>query len=145
MKTKISLALGLATVLGAQDNHYTPQVKVRTLLKSDTTSNGTRVVYPTVAHPEVTSIAVDIPPGAQTGWHSHPVPGYAFVLAGTLDVEEKGGKTRRFGPGMAFAEMVGKSHNGRTVGQDTVKLLVTFTGEKGKGFTAKDDDHPGVK
>jgi len=138
-------ALCLAGLAFSQESHYSPQVKVRTLLKSDTTSDGARIAYPTAGHPEVSSLAVDIPPGAQTGWHRHPVPGYAFVLAGTIEIQDQDGKSRRFGPGAAFAEMVGKSHNGRCVGQDTVKLLVTFTGEQGKAFTLKDESHRDAK
>jgi hypothetical protein len=37
--------------------------------------------------------------------------------------------------------MVDRAHNGRNVGQDTVKLLVFFTGDKDRPFTEKVGHH----
>ena len=44
-----------------------------------------RIRYPQVDDPEVQSLIVEIPAGGETGWHTHPVPAYAYILAGTID------------------------------------------------------------
>lgn len=117
---------------------YTGDIRVRVLLKTDTTSLGHAIEYPEVGAPEVTAIEVVIPPGGETGWHRHPVPGYGYVLSGTLTLETGEGKTFTFGPGDAFAEVVKTRHNGRNLGTEPVKLVAFFTGEKGKAFTIKE-------
>jgi quercetin dioxygenase-like cupin family protein len=117
---------------------YTGNIQVRVLLKTDTTSIGQAVEYPDIDSGEVTAIEVIIPPGGQTGWHRHPVPGYGYILAGTLTLETEGGKTFVFRPGDAFAEVVKARHNGRNLGKEPVKLVAFFTGAKGRAFTIKD-------
>ncbi len=117
---------------------YTGNIAVRVLLKTDTTSIGASIRYPDIENPEVTAIEVTIPPGAETGWHRHPVPGYGYILSGELTLETASGKTFVLGPGRAFAEVVDEAHNGRNLGKDPVKLVAFFTGEKGKAFTIKE-------
>jgi quercetin dioxygenase-like cupin family protein len=80
---------------------------------------------------------VELPPGTETGWHQHPVPGYAYVMQGTLSLEIEGGKQLQFSAGQGFAETLNTLHNGRNLGKEPVKLLVTFTGEAGKPFAIK--------
>lgn len=117
---------------------YTGNIQVRVLLKTDTTSLGQAIAYPDIGNPEVTAIEVVIPPGGETGWHRHPVPGYGYILAGTLTLETEEGKTFVLGSGSAFAEVVKSRHNGRNLGNEPVKLVAFFTGEKGKAFTQKE-------
>jgi quercetin dioxygenase-like cupin family protein len=80
---------------------------------------------------------VRIPAGQETGWHTHSMPGYAYVLSGTITLEYEKGVTKQFKSGEAFAEVVNVSHNGRNNGTDDVVLVVFFTGEKGIPFTQK--------
>ena len=74
---------------------------------------------------------VEIKPGAETGWHSHPVPLYAYVLEGDLTVEVKGGNTYHFTAGNAIVEVVNVPHNGKNLGATPVVLIVFYTGETG--------------
>ena len=129
--------LAFLPVLARADG-YSGDVRVRVLLKTDTTSLGQPVEYPDVDQAEVTAIEVIIPPGSETGWHRHPVPGYGYILAGTLTLETEEGKTFVLGPGSAFAEVVKSRHNGRNTGTEAVKLVAFFTGEVGRPFTVKD-------
>jgi quercetin dioxygenase-like cupin family protein len=131
-------ALAVFCVIPSFADGYSPGIQVRILLKTDTTSLGAAVKYPEVANPEVTSIEVTIPPGAETGWHRHPVPGYAYVLSGSLTLEVEGVATRTLRAGEAYAELVGVRHNGKNSGNDPVKLIAFFTGEKGMPFTVRD-------
>ena len=57
------------------------------LKKTSVTGNGQKITYPLTDKAEVTAMIVDLPPGAETGWHKHPVPVYAYVISGNLTVE----------------------------------------------------------
>src|SRR5690606_23802905 len=107
------------------------------LLKTTTTSSGAPIRYPAIDDPEVTAVIVDIPPGAETGWHKHPVPAYAYLMEGEIEVEMRGGKKSVFKAGDAFAEMVDTEHNGRNLGAAPVKILMFVTGKRSWPFTVK--------
>jgi len=119
------------------ESAYHAAVKVTTLTKTATTSAGDPIAYPQIDDPEVTALLVEIPPGADTGWHEHPVPCYAYIMAGTVVVETRDGTTHTFSAGDAFAEMMNRLHNGRNPGPETVRLVMFVTGEKGKPFTVR--------
>lgn len=116
---------------------YQAQIQVMPLLRTTTTAAGQPIVYPAAVQPEVTAALVEIPPGAQTGWHKHPFPCYAYLLSGELEVELEGGKVNRFKAGDALVEAVNLMHNGRNVGTEPVKLVLFATGDKDKPFTVK--------
>jgi quercetin dioxygenase-like cupin family protein len=123
--------------LGIYAEGYDAAIQSRGLLKTDTTFAGQAIRYPEVLNPEVTALEILIPAGAETGWHTHPFPGYAYVLSGELTVELENGVIHRFIAGQSVAESVDKIHNGRNLGKVPVKLIAFFTGEKGKAFTEK--------
>jgi quercetin dioxygenase-like cupin family protein len=104
---------------------------VEKILVSVSASNGQPHRYLKTDKPEVTALTVEIPPGAETGWHLHTVPVYAYVLSGTLTIELADGKLLAFKPGEAIVEVQNLAHNGRNPGRETVKLVVFYTGEEG--------------
>lgn len=130
--------LGLVHVAVAEEA-YKPVVKVQPLLKTTTTTSGDPIHYPDIDDPEVQSLIVEIPAGGETGWHTHPVPAYAYILSGSIEVESEGGAKRLFKAGDSFAEMVNRKHDGRVVGDDPVRILMIVTGEKGKPFSVRTD------
>ena len=85
---------------------YKKQVQVTPLLRATTTSAGQPIVYPNTADPEVTAVLVEIPEGAETGWHEHPFPCYAYVVSGEIFVEVQGGATNRFTAGQALRRVL---------------------------------------
>jgi quercetin dioxygenase-like cupin family protein len=115
----------------------TPPVSAAQVLKTTHSWDGKPIVYPQGSG-EATALRIEIQPGAETGWHQHPVPSFAMVLEGTLQVTLRDGSSRRFGAGEAFAEVVNTSHNGRNVGAAPVKLLVVYAGASGTALTHKD-------
>jgi quercetin dioxygenase-like cupin family protein len=139
MKLRTILILGLAlTASGAlAEESYKPAVKVKRILQTTTTTSGDPIQYPTFSDPEVQTLIVEIPPGGETGWHTHPVPAYAYVLAGTIEVESEGGAKRIYKAGDSFAEMVNHKHDGRVVGAETARILMIVTGEKGAPFSVR--------
>lgn len=111
-------------------------VKVTPLLKSSSSWNGAQLAWP-AGQAEVTALQIEIAPGAETGWHLHPVPSFAYVLEGELEVSLKDGAMKRFSAGQALAEVVGTMHNGRNVGSGPVKLVVFYVGAAGSTLTIK--------
>lgn len=127
----------LCLPLGALALEETAAVKVTPLLKTDKSWDGKALAYPE-GKAEITGIMVEIAPGAETGWHLHPVPSFGVILEGTLEVGLKDGRAKRFQPGDAIAEVVDTLHNGRNVGATPVKIMVFYAGASGKPLTLKE-------
>lgn len=124
------LALLILMPLWGWAAEYDTGVQSRVILQAETMSNGEPIDYLDADRPQVTVMTVDIAPGVATGWHSHPMPVYAYVMAGQLTVEIEGGKTAEFGEGAAIIEVVNLRHNGTNHGKVPVKLLVFYLGAK---------------
>ncbi|MDQ0394636.1 cupin domain-containing protein [Labrys monachus] len=141
MKILVVALLGAVSIVSAAraEDSYKPSVVVTRLLQTTTTSSGDPIRYPSFSDPEVQSLIVEIPPGGETGWHLHPVPTYAYILSGAIEVEGEDGARHVFKAGDSFAEMVDRKHDGRVVGSDPVRILVLVTGEKGKPFSVRTD------
>lgn len=118
---------------------YNSGVSSTVLKKTTTTGNGDKIVYPVTDRPEVTAMTVEMAPGAQTGWHKHPVPVYAYVVAGNLSVELESGPPLSFRAGDAVIEVVNTLHNGRNLGPDPVKLAVFYLGTEGSPNVVKQE------
>lgn len=116
---------------------YNAGVESKQVLLSTTNALGKSLKYPSAKTPEVTGIKVTIPPGQETGWHTHSVPGYAYVISGELTIEYAGGLSKTFKAGEAFSEVVDTAHNGRNKGAEDVVLIAFFTGDRGVPFTKK--------
>ncbi len=116
---------------------YASAVLVRPLLVTTVTGNGTPIDYPDTDKEEITVAEVTLNPGAETGWHTHANPVYAYVLSGTLAVDYADGTGRTFATGEAVIEVVDAPHNGRAVGAEAVRLIVFYTGIQGKPNSEK--------
>lgn len=83
----------------------------------------------------VTSAIVTLPPGAETGWHKHEVPLFAYILEGemTIDYGERGKKTYRAGD--SFLEAYDWPHNGANSGDVPLKLIAVYMGGGDKANT----------
>ncbi len=127
------LIVALSTVVAsAVAADYPGGVKAIQLLKATEAANGQKLSYCRTDKPEVTALLVEIPVGGSTGWHSHPIPVYAYVLSGALTVEIKDGGTYEYREGDALVEVINTPHNGITKGDKPAKLAVFYTGEAGK-------------
>ncbi len=141
------LAAGFAGALpsAARDRAeaaYTAAVRTTPLLRTTTDVAGTPIVYPARGAAEVTGVLVELPTGAETGWHKHTVPCFAYILGGEIAVAQRDGPTRTFRAGDAFAELIGIEHNGRTIGTGPVRLVFFAAGVQGEPFTVKDAPGP---
>ncbi|WP_148713773.1 cupin domain-containing protein [Chitinolyticbacter meiyuanensis] len=128
------LLLALAAPAHALDN--LASVKATPLLKTTTSWNGAPLSYP-AGTAEISGLMIEIPIGGETGWHSHPVPSFGYVLEGELEVSLQNGRKNRIKAGEALAEVVDTLHNGRNVGAGPVRLVVFYAGAKGAPLTEK--------
>ncbi|MEI6322237.1 MAG: cupin domain-containing protein [bacterium] len=133
----LTLCLSLS-VRGEQAKpDYNFDVRVTPLLRTSTNFAGQQIEYPHTHSAEVSILVVTIPPGKQTGWHTHPVPLFGYVLSGEITVDIKGHGKHTFHTGDTLAECVNLLHNGVNTGGVPVKLLIFVAGEKSVPFTVK--------
>ena len=136
-----SITAGLATLVAvamwAGLLQSAPAMAGEPLLKTRTTILGQAIDYPAGDPAEVTSLIVTLQPGAETGWHKHPVPLYGYLLSGqiTVDYGEQG--TRTYPPGEAFMEAVESWHNGHNGGTEPARILVVVMGAVGREITVQ--------
>ena len=118
-----------------------PVIKVTPLGRTTSSWDGAPLAYP-AGQAEISAMLIEIAVGAETGWHLHPVPSFAYVLQGTLEVTLRDGRTKRLGPGEALVEVVNTQHNGRNVGTQPVRLVVFYAGAAGTALTLKPPAEP---
>jgi quercetin dioxygenase-like cupin family protein len=114
----------LATPALAQDVVVTP------VLTTGETATGQKIQLPQENATLVAAI-YDIAPGAVLPEHKHPYPRYAYVLEGTIRVDNtQAGMSRTYVKGEIIVEAVGQWHKGTNAGEGPVKLLVIDMIEK---------------
>jgi quercetin dioxygenase-like cupin family protein len=104
--------------------------EVRMVLSTGLTVTGEPIRYPSGAA-KITAEEITLQPGQQTGWHTHPVPFFGYILEGelTVDYGAKGKRIYRKGDGLA--EAMNQAHDGRNTGPNPVKILAVFIGQEG--------------
>lgn len=137
LRILLPFILSLLWQSGAMALEVSATVKVSTLFKTETSWDGKPIEYPS-GKAEVTGMVVEIAPGGETGWHSHPVPSFGFVLEGELEVQLRSGAVKRVKPGEALAEVVNTFHNGRNVGSVPLRLVVFYVGSAGQKLSVNE-------
>lgn len=104
------------------------------ILQTTTSWDGSPIIYPE-GEAQITALHIEIPSGVETGWHYHPVPSFGYVLEGTLELTMEDGKTLTFNKGEALAEVTNRIHSGKSIGENSLKLIVFYTGVTEKELT----------
>ena len=78
--------------------------------------------------PVVTAAIITVPPGSQTGWHSHEAPLFAWMLDGALTIDYGPDGTLTYAKGEAPLEAFCTPHNGQNRGTEPARLLAVFMG-----------------
>jgi quercetin dioxygenase-like cupin family protein len=126
-----SIAL-ITSPLQAQERS---DVAITQLLSATTTSSGQSIVMPRKDAQVVASI-YEITPGATLPVQNHPFPRYAYVLSGTLLVNNLDtGQTNVYRPGNFILESVGQWQTDTNSGDEPLKLLVIDVVEQGQSNT----------
>ena len=123
----LALSLLLAIPSALYPESYDSSVQVQENLSSTTTWDGASIHYPP-GTAKVAGAIVTLAPGAETGWHTHPVPCLALILEGELLVELKDGRTKKLKAGDTLAEVINTPHNGINIGKTTLKIAVFYAG-----------------
>jgi quercetin dioxygenase-like cupin family protein len=128
----IVVGVGIMLALGACSGEDLPPVSSRVLLdKADTTVLGDGFSYPGAENPEITSSIVRLEAGAETGWHLHEAPMYAYILDGTLEVTydvDGAMVTKTYHQGDAIMEGLDFPHMGKNLTNRPVSILVVNIG-----------------
>ena len=111
-----------------------------TILKTSTTWEGDKIVYPQ-GEPEITSVILKIKEGEVTKFHCHPVPTLGYILKGSLEVETKAGNKTRFNQGDSLVEVMKTVHRGTAIGGDA-EAVVFYVGEKSMPNTVLTENDP---
>lgn len=114
----------------AADEAISYQNLVTPLLSSSETVIGQAIAYP-AGEAKVTAAIVTIPPGGETGWHTHPVPLFATLLDGELTVDYGTKGTRVYKSGDSLLEAMNWPHNGTNKGTVPVRILAVYMGAAG--------------
>lgn len=118
----------------AQSSEKQPVVS-KQILQTSATWDGGNIAYPNKKPAEITALQIEFPPGSETEWHRHPVPSLAYIMSGELEVTIKDGDSKTFQEGDAFAEVINTWHYGKNIGDEPVRLVVFYVGEKGMKLT----------
>lgn len=128
----VAIVLAIAGFAGAglaQDTEA--PITAETLLSTQTTVIGQPFDYPTETPAEISASIVTIAPGAETGWHIHPVPLFGYMLEGTLTVDYGSRGTRTYESGDSLVEAWNWPHNGINHGDVPVQVMVVYAGAEG--------------
>lgn len=108
-----------------------PDARVLQLLASGKTVTGEVIQYPAGTPAKVTALVLTLQPGEETGWHTHDVPAFGYVLEGELSVEYADNTVLTYKPGDALLEAMSIGHNGRNTGSGPMRILAVFMGADG--------------
>jgi len=137
LKTGFLLALASTFVIAvpaAAEESVQYRNLLTPLLETETDIIGQPIVYPS-GNPKVTSAIVVIPPGKDTGWHTHEVPLFVHVLDGTVTVDYGDKGTKVYKAGETFMEAMNWPHNGINKEEVPARILAVYMGSKDKTNT----------
>ena len=108
---------------------------IETLLTASESWNGDLYSYPQ-GQAQMTLLKITAPVGFKTPVHTHPQPGVAYVVKGTLDCVVTADNTKVFSVGDSFATTFGETpHYCESVGNESAIIYVVYAGTKGDPVT----------
>jgi len=113
-----------------------PYPSQQQLLSATQTVAGEPIAYPATGPAKVTAQVVTITPGADTVFHRHPAPMFAYILEGEVTVDYGAQGKRTFRPGDAFMEAQQVVHRGTNTGAVPVRILAVSMGAEGTANVA---------
>jgi len=117
----VALAMGISLVA-----QQPPALKRTVVSKTDMAG---------IADREGVMVWVDLPVGAAEGKHTHAAEVFAFVIEGTVSLENEGSPKTTLKAGDYFHILPGKVHEAVNTGTTPAKFAAVFVAEKGKPLT----------
>ncbi len=133
--TLIAVLLSLAVSCAPKNTETALPISSKEILKTSTSWDGDPIIYPD-GDPEIKAIIIELQEGVDTGFHCHPVPNLAYMLAGEIEVEVFEGPKQVFKKGDAFEEVIHTWHKGRVL-KGPAKIVVFYVGEVDLPITIK--------
>jgi len=81
---------------------------------------------------EIVQVATEIPPGVESGWHTHPGEEVGYILAGDVEMKVEGRPDVVLRAGQGFLIPPRTPHNARDLGPKTGRMLSTYIVETGQ-------------
>jgi len=75
---------------------------------------------------DVTALRITLPPGASTGWHRHPGPGFMVVTQGAVTMYANDCTKTTYNKGQAYVEVPGLANLVRNDGAEPAVFVGTF-------------------
>ena len=120
-----------------EQNHNTAakpeaeEIVSETLMQASEAWNGTPYTAYPGGKPQLTVMKMHIPAHASLPWHSHSMPNIAYILSGSLTIEDReSGETHQVKAGEALNEAVGDIHRGYTT-DEPAELVIVYAGAEG--------------
>ncbi len=131
MKLKaLALPALLVLALAVPNRSPRPSSRLEILTQSSSAWDGSAYRHYPAGQPQITVARITIAPHSALKWHSHPMANAAYVLSGSLTIEQPDGPRKRFAAGEALPEMAGVVHRGVT-GDEPAVLIVFYAGARG--------------
>ncbi|CAM3654409.1 cupin [Rouxiella silvae] len=115
----------IANTATAAENHNQDITK-ETLLKTDSSWEGTKYAPYPVGTPQITMLRVTVKPNTVLKWHTHPCISAVYMTEGNVTlVLKKTGQRKTFNKGDSFTDTVDIEHQGQS-GTSGAEMLVFF-------------------
>lgn len=75
---------------------------------------------------DVTALRITLPPGASTGWHRHPGPGFMAVTQGAITIYANDCTKTTYSKGQAYVEVPGLVNFVRNEGSEPAVFVGSF-------------------
>jgi quercetin dioxygenase-like cupin family protein len=124
-------AFALISTTSADCGDLTAPVSVKPILQTEQTWSQQPIRFP--SHDgSVVAALYDVAPGAVLPVHKHPFPRLGYVLSGTLKVTDLDtGQSKTWKAGEFIVESLDQWHEGASIGQTPLRLLVIDLIENG--------------
>ncbi len=116
-----------------------PYKRIEELLATDTTILGQPIAYPAGELSRVTAVIVTLKPGEETGWHTHAVPLFGYIMEGELTVNYGKHGMKVYKSGDSVVEAINTPHNGTSSGTGSLRIMAVFMGAEGVANTTMID------
>jgi quercetin dioxygenase-like cupin family protein len=81
---------------------------------------------------EIVQVLTEIPPGVESGWHTHPGEEVGFIVDGRVEMRFEDRPSLQLETGDGFLIPPGTPHNAYDVGPAVGRMLSTYIVEAGK-------------
>lgn len=140
MRRTITLAVvatfGLLAPLSAVAQDEADSTKAAGMSREEVTKTTTNMIGEAITYPtetaEITTEIVTLEPEGRTGYHTHQVPSWVYVLEGEVELRVDGAEPQRMASGQVFIEPQDTPMQAFNVAAGPTRMLVVSIGAEGQ-------------